>query len=125
MHIIGRKKTPFSLSQFRSIFPFPKIILLDFPLLVCYDNVKILNKTWESCNGNNRWGKVWEANVTQGICYETGMLNKKEGVRAYLDADKAKDYFPRTLPSQEYFEYACAIFLLAIFVMLWIEKLLF
>lgn len=67
---------------------------------------------------------VWEANVTQGICYETGMLNKKEGVRAYLDADKAKDYFPRTLPSQEYFEYACAIFLSAIFVMLWIEKLL-
>lgn len=124
MHIINRKN-PHFLSQFRSIFPFPKIILLDFPLLVCYDNVKILNKTWESCNGNNRWGKVWEANVTQGICYETGMLNKKEGVRAYLDADKAKDYFPRTLPSQEYFEYACAIFLLAIFVMLWIEKLLF
>lgn len=117
MHIINRKK-PHFLSQFRSIFPFPKIILLDFPLLVCYDNVKILNKTWESCNGNNRWGKVWEANVTQGICYETGMLNKKEGVRAYLDADKAKDYFPRTLPSQEYFEYACAIFLSAIFVML-------
>lgn len=76
----------------------------DWSTNLCYDNVKILNKTWESCNGNNRWGKVWEANVTQGICYETGMLNKKEGVRAYLDADKAKDYFPRTLPSQEYFD---------------------
>lgn len=76
----------------------------DWSTNLCYDNVKILNNTWESCNGNNRWGQNWVANVTQGICYAPGMLNKKEGVRAYLDADKAKNYFPRTLPSQEYFD---------------------
>jgi hypothetical protein len=72
--------------------------------VVCYDNVKILNSSWESCNGNNRWGGQWELNATQGICYAQGMLDKKEGVRAYLDPEKAKKYFPRTLPSQEYFE---------------------
>lgn len=118
MYIIDRKKILFFFFQFCLIFLFLKIILLDFFFLVCYDNVKILNKIWESCNGNNRWGKVWEVNVIQGICYEIGMLNKKEGVCVYLDVDKVKDYFLRIFFFQEYFEYVCVIFFLVIFVML-------
>ncbi|XP_061174046.1 sodium-dependent proline transporter-like [Saccostrea echinata] len=79
----------------------------DWSTNLCYFNVKILDTTSETCEKNrfnNQSLNPWIANETQGICYVENLVNKKEGVRAFFNETKAKNYFPRVIASQEYFD---------------------